>query len=140
MRVTLSKLITCPRFFLLAAWVMTISWLSLTPAPPVPDVPMFGYDKLYHAAAYASLTLLAGWTFSGIISLTGRFWLLIASWAIVIGGLLEIAQAWFTVTREAEAADFIANCVGAGIALLAVRIATIQRKTRRDRVKAQEKR
>ncbi|MRR57414.1 MAG: hypothetical protein EG824_04285 [Deltaproteobacteria bacterium] len=140
MRVTLSKLIASPRFFLLVAWVLTISWLSLTPAPPAPEVPLFGYDKLFHAAAYASLTLLAGWTFSGIISLSGRLWLLIASSAIVIGGLLEIAQAWFTVTRKAEAADFIANCVGAGIALLAARIATIRRRTRQARVKAQEKR
>jgi len=138
--VTLSKLIASPRFFLLAAWVMTIIWLSLDPAPPAPDVPLFGYDKLFHAAAYASLTLLAGWAFSGITSLTGRFWLLIASSAVVIGGLLEIAQALFTVTREAEAADFIANCFGAGIALLAARIANIQRKTRQVRIKAQEKR
>lgn len=136
---TLSKLIASPRFFLLAAWVMTISWLSLDPAPPAPDVPLFGYDKLFHAAAYATLTLLAGWAFSGITSLTGRFWLLIASLAIVIGGLLEIAQALFTVTREAEVADFIANCFGAGIALLAARIANIQRKTRQVRIKAQEK-
>jgi len=139
-RVTLSKLISSPRLFLLAAWVMTISWLSLAPEPPAPDVPLFGYDKLFHAAAYASLTLLAGWTISGITCMTGRLWLLIASLAVVIGGLLEMAQALFTVTRTAELADFIANCFGAGIALLAARIAKTQRKTRQVPVKTQENR
>lgn len=110
------------RFAVLAVWGLTIVWLSLTAAPPAPNVGLLGYDKLLHAAAYFTLTMLAGWAFSGITTLTRRLWLMLAVSAMLVGGVMEGAQALFTSTRSAELFDMAANGVGAAAALLLARI------------------
>lgn len=110
------------RFIVLAVWGLTIGWLSLTAQPPAPNVEMLGYDKLLHASAYFTLTMLAGWAFSGITTLTSRLWLMLAVSAMLIGGVMEGAQALFTSTRTAEMYDMAANGFGAGAALLLARL------------------
>lgn len=122
-----------PRLFLLAFWIVIIVWLSLIPKPPKTDISFFGFDKLLHAAAYCALTLLAGWSISASISLSRRSWLVIALSAALFGGLMEIAQAAFTVTRQAEFGDLLANTFGASVALFVAEGARALIKARKKR-------
>jgi len=107
-----------PRFVLLVAWVLLVLWLALTPSPPrVSGV--FGWDKLQHAAAFAVVTLLAGWSFAplGTRPLPGWFrgWLFAVFW----GALIEVLQGTLTRTRTADWRDFLADLLGAGAVYLA---------------------
>lgn len=112
------KLAAITRFILLAGWILAIVWLSLTPVPPTPNISLFGFDKVLHAAAYCALTLLAGWALSGVTALSRRYWIMIALFALFTGGMLEISQALFTTCRKAEFADMVANGIGTSVALL----------------------
>jgi VanZ like family len=70
-------------------------------------------DKLMHAVAFAVLAWL-GW-YAGFSSRAVLFGLLVA-----FGLAIEVAQS-FTATRQAEVLDLVADAVGAGLALLALR-------------------
>ncbi len=111
---------TFVRRIVLLAWVLTILWLSLDPAPPVPEPKILGWDKLLHAFAYGNLTLFGGWALSGSSPLSKAKWGTVACAAIALGGLVELLQKNFTDTRMAEFSDFLANAFGAGIVLLGV--------------------
>jgi glycopeptide antibiotics resistance protein len=93
--------------------MVTIAWLSLTPAPP--DMGgLLGWDKLQHAVAYALLTFLTGKVFSAICSSPLRAWGGALLFAITVGLGLEIAQELFTVGRSGgDPADLLANSLGA---------------------------
>ncbi len=108
------------RRIVLFAWVLTILWLSLDPAPPVPEPNILGWDKFLHAVAYGNLTLIGGWSLAGSASLTNSKWGAVACAAIFLGGIVELLQKALTDTRMAEFGDFLANAVGAGIVLLGV--------------------
>jgi VanZ family protein len=108
------------RRIVLLAWILTILWLSLDPAPPVPEPKILGWDKLLHAFAYGSLTLFGGWALSGSSPLSKAKWGAVACAAIALGGLVELLQKTFTDTRIAEFGDFLANAFGAAIVLLGV--------------------
>ncbi|MDO3379928.1 VanZ family protein [Geoalkalibacter halelectricus] len=84
-------------------------------APPGGDLywPWPHKDKVGHFLAYALMTLLGAWAWSGRRALTRRglyTGLLIAA---VFGGLMEILQGTLTTHRHAEFADFLANLGGA---------------------------
>lgn len=127
---TITKLTASSRFFLLASWLLAIIWLSLSPSPPTPDMPFLGWDKFLHAAAYGTLTMLAGWALSAVTTLSGRTWMVIAVSSVVISGMMEIAQAAFTATRKAEWGDLAANCIGVAAVLLLACIAGSFEKSR----------
>lgn len=108
-----------PRLLLLAAYTVVILWLSLTPAPP--SAPEFlGWDKLQHAGAFAFFAFLAGWAFTPLVP--GRAWCWGMALAIACGALVEIFQALFTKTRNAEFGDLVADAAGAGVVWLAMAI------------------
>lgn len=108
------------RRIVLISWILTILWLSLDPAPPVPEPKILGWDKLLHAFAYGSLTLFGGWALAGSSSLANSKWGAVACAAIFLGGIVELLQKAFTVTRTAEFGDILADAIGAGIVLLGV--------------------
>jgi VanZ family protein len=105
---------------LVIAWVFIIFWLSLDPAPPVPEPKIPGWDKFLHAIAYGCLTLFGGWALKESSTLRKSTWCGVAGAAILLGGIMELFQKAFTDTRTAEFADFLANAFGAGIVLLGV--------------------
>lgn len=109
----------------LFAWILIISWLSLDPAPPVPESGILGWDKILHAAAYGCLTFLGGWSLSGTIPLNASRWICIGCAAIGIGALMEVLQYTLTTTRTADFLDLAANAFGVGIALFIVFIKRI---------------
>lgn len=108
------------RRLVLLIWVLIIFWLSLDPAPPVPDPKIFGCDKILHAVAYGGLTLFAGWALEGPSPLKISSWCAIAATSTALGGVLEVFQMAFTSSRTAELADFLADAVGAVVVLLVV--------------------
>ena len=108
------------RHILVLVWVLTIVWLSLDPAPPVPEPKVIGWDKFLHAIAYGCLTLFGGWALTESSPLKKSAWCAVAGAAILLGGIVELFQKAFTVTRTAELGDFLANAFGSGIVLLGV--------------------
>lgn len=95
--------------------------LSLLPSDSIPPAGL-GWDKLNHAVAIASVTILAFLSFR-----SGR-WAAFAAflYGISLGGLIEVFQALFTTTRRAEWGDLMADLIGAGLAWCLIFV--IQRK------------
>lgn len=92
----------------LAVLLATVLWLALTPQPPAGA--SLGWDKANHAAAFATLALVATRAF-------GQAWRAIALGLLAYGGLIEVLQS-FTPTRQAEWADLLADAVGIAIGLV----------------------
>ena len=92
-------------------WIALV-WLLgvlIIVASLVPAGEMLGtghFDKLWHFAAYFTLTLLC----SGIVARATVAW--VSVWVILLGLALEAAQALFTETRTADWADALANTIG----------------------------
>jgi VanZ family protein len=83
----------------------------LSLAPPVPGPGLFPHaDKLQHAAAYA---LLAWWAMGCFASSPARRRALLA--LLVLGAAIEWAQGAFTVDRQRDALDMLANAIGVGL-------------------------
>lgn len=106
------------RFIPLTAWVIMTLWLSLMPSPPrLPSV--FGWDKLQHAASFAVVALLAGWSFAPLVQRPLQGWFRGWMFAVFFGGLIEVLQGALTRSRTADWHDFLADLVGAGVVYLA---------------------
>ncbi|WP_169853060.1 VanZ family protein [Anaerohalosphaera lusitana] len=80
------------------------------------DLGTFGFDKLLHAGAYFIITLSVLWSFEG----RHRLFLTtvactVASW----GAFDELTQPMFG--RTTSAGDWLADCVGVGLAVLLYR-------------------
>jgi VanZ family protein len=108
------------RRIVLLIWVLIIFWLSLDPAPPVPDPKIIGWDKFLHAVAYGGLTLFAGWALEGPSPLRKSTWFAIAATATALGGIMEFFQMVFTSSRTAEFADFLFDAFGSVVVLLVI--------------------
>lgn len=92
-----------------AGWAIAVV-LSL--APPLPgSVPLFPHaDKLNHSLAYGAL---AWWAMGCFASSDGRRRALLG--LLVLGAAMEWAQGAFTVDRQRDALDIVANAIGVGI-------------------------
>jgi VanZ family protein len=103
-----------PRLWL-AIWVMgMLIGIYLSLRTSALQVPMVAHlDKLIHASGYGVLALLACGLFP-----PGRARLHALIGLVVLGALIEVAQGLFTVNRQAEVLDFLAN-VG-GIVLVSI--------------------
>lgn len=93
-------------FYLAIAFTLT---MALLPSPP--QMPGNPGDKMQHMAAFATLTLLAIITFPPARYV--RIFLTLAA----LGALIEILQAIPRLHRDAEVADWVADC-GAVLAVL----------------------
>lgn len=90
-------------------WIVCVV-LSLGPAVPG-AVPLFPHaDKLNHAMAYAAL---AWWAMGCFATTAGRRRALLA--LLVLGAAMEWAQGAFTVDRQRDGLDLVANAVGVGL-------------------------
>lgn len=84
----------------------TITALSLTPLPHLPEAP--GSDKLHHVLAYAAAALP-----TALWHPRARAWVIPALAAL--SGAIELIQPW--VNRFGEWHDFWANLAGLGLGL-----------------------
>jgi hypothetical protein len=90
-------------------WIVCVV-LSLGPAVPG-AVPLFPHaDKLNHALAYAAL---AWWAMGCFASTAGRRRALLS--LLMLGAAMEWAQGAFTVDRQRDGLDLVANAVGVGL-------------------------
>ena len=105
-----------------AVWLTV--WLSLLSEPPSPSgIP--GADKVEHALAYLVTTfavlLAAVWRPGrgpGRLP-RARWW--IAGAALAAGALIEVLQSALTTNRQGDVRDWLAEVLGVGLALLALR-------------------
>ena len=101
------------RLGLFLSWLTLILWLSLSSDPPEVKLDFLAWDKARHALAYALLTVLGGWTARGRLVPALIAWGGAALVAVLVGGVIEIAQGMMAVGRLAEWGDLAANALGA---------------------------
>jgi hypothetical protein len=90
-------------------WIVCVV-LSLGPAVPG-AVPLFPHaDKLNHALAYAAL---AWWAMGCFATTAGRRRAMLS--LLMLGAAMEWAQGAFTVDRQRDGLDLVANAVGVGL-------------------------
>lgn len=95
--------------------------LSTIPVPDVPeleDVPFF--DKWVHFVMYGGLSASI-WFDKTVVSkdkMSGRVWTLLFVYPVVLGGLMELVQAYCTTCRSGDWLDFYADAFGAAIGLI----------------------
>jgi VanZ family protein len=108
------------RLALLLGYVGVLLWLSLAPRLPRIPIAVLSWDKLHHAAAYFVLTLLVCWALAPTAAARRRVQLAAFLFAVLFGGLMEVAQGLLSSVRSASLLDMLANTIGALAALPAV--------------------
>jgi len=108
------------RWAVVAGYMAAIFFASSGPGVELP--PGRNWDKVLHAGAYAVLAGLAAWASTGgrLRSATGP--VLVAAW--MISTTYGAADEWhqsFVPGRQADAADFLADALGALAAAGAIR-------------------
>lgn len=110
----LYRLRSYPFTCLLGIAIVLLSLLSVPEVELVEDIPLF--DKWAHMVMYGVLTSVVF-----IESLCGRRPLSVLKVflaPILLGGLLELAQAYLTTSRSGEWLDFVANTIGVCIGVV----------------------
>ncbi|MSQ61575.1 MAG: VanZ family protein [Dehalococcoidia bacterium] len=105
------------------AWMVIIFTLSAQERPPQPDLGFSWQDKLQHAAVYAVLAFLTLRAAAALPRL-GRFPTLLLVLTLVWAALYALSDEWhqsFVPGRDASALDWLADVVGAAMALPALR-------------------
>jgi len=91
---------------------VVIAVLSLIENPQMPLLGQYG-DKFWHTMMYVGLAfVLTG----GMLLDKRRSWgYAVGSWAVSMGygGLMELLQAWCTITRTGDWYDWYADMIGA---------------------------
>lgn len=101
-----------PRLWWCIGWGLVLFILYSTLAPPL-DVPnLHLWDKLEHAGAFFGLTL---W-FGGLIR-RSRYALL-ASWMVLLGACIELAQGYMGWGRDMDIHDVYADAIGVAVAFI----------------------
>lgn len=95
-----------------AAGVLAVIAVSLLPSGDLPPSPFAGSDKVGHFLTYAALSAYACMLFARM-----RPQALCAAGLIVLGVLLEYAQASLTDSRMGDGRDALANALGALLGL-----------------------
>ena len=116
------------------SWLLTtivsvvIVVLSTIPIPeeaPLADVPLI--DKWVHFLMYGGLSMVM-WM-DGVRSLRkllpAWFFLLTFAYPILLGGLLELVQAYWTTCRSGDWWDFVADSIGAVLGTVVAIIAQV---------------
>ena len=105
-----------PAFF----WTMLITVLCLMPGKDLPSVSIVNFDKFVHISFFGMLNALyLRWAiFGNGLKISP---LKITLFCIFYGGMIEVMQGTFYTDRHADLMDFIANSVGALIALYCIR-------------------
>ena len=107
------------RFIPAFIWTVIIIFLSLMSASDLPQSPLFNipcFDKLVHGGLYCMLALLV------VVPLRKtrlKVGLIAFVYTVFLGGLLELIQSYFTVSRSGSWTDLAADAIGAILGILA---------------------
>lgn len=112
------------------ACVVLVWLLSLTPFfPETPFDNVQFIDKWTHLVMYGGTTFVIWWEYSRHHQGQQPCWRLLVVWGflapILMGGLLELLQAYATTTRNGDWLDFVANTVGVVIGAIIGRLAMV---------------
>ena len=115
------------------ACVVLVWLLSLTPFfPETPFDNVQFIDKWTHLVMYGGTTFVIWWEYSRRHQGQQPCWRLLVVWGflapILMGGLLELLQAYATTTRNGDWLDFAANTVGVVIGAIIGRLAMVLKK------------
>ena len=100
------------RLLRLAFWLALAVTLVMALLPNPPALPVQANDKVQHMAAFAALTFLAA---LGFPSLRLR---VIFVWMAALGLAIEVLQMIPILHRDAQAADWLADCAATATTLL----------------------
>ncbi len=102
-------------------WIIVIAVLSLLPADDLPSSKLFfpHFDKLVHAGMYffSCLFFISPFQKTGF----GKGYCAAFISSLFIGGLFEVLQSTLTRNRSGNIEDFVADLVGAALALVCFR-------------------
>jgi VanZ family protein len=108
-------------FYLATLWTLFIAYLCLTDFSKIPKIKIGGLDKSVHFILHFFFTLL--W-YLYVKSATKIKWniafVVIAD--LMYGSLIEVGQAFLTITRKADVLDVLANSVGTAAAVIVIYI------------------
>lgn len=102
--------------------IVVLSTMPIPENPPLGDVPLI--DKWVHMVMYAGLAFLM-WVDHVVRSKRQYTWMvrsIMALYAVLLGGLMELVQAYLTTCRSGDWIDFEADAIGAvlGVAICMV--------------------
>ena len=96
----------------LASFVLLLAVTTLALMPQVPQDFSLGWDKLNHTSAFCALAIAWRFAFPGKL----WRWVQLAAGLLVLGVAIEVAQ-YFVPGRQADAADLLADALGAAIGM-----------------------
>ena len=103
---------------LLTAGIVVLSTMPIPENAPLGDVPLI--DKWVHMVMYAGLAFII-W-FDHVVrnrkAINWRHYLVIFLYATLLGGLMELVQAYLTTCRSGDWIDFEADAIGAIIGIV----------------------
>mgnify|MGYP002623387410 CR=1 FL=1 len=102
--------------------IALVTILSLAPFPEMPNLPDIKLlDKWVHFVMYGGMCLVIWWEYWRQHEKIN--WQHAAVGAIVLpaimGGVLELMQAYLTTCRSGDWLDFVANCIGVALGAVA---------------------
>ncbi len=109
------------RFFPAIFWLIAIVILSGYPGDKVPKVPIWQFDKFIHSIIYLILSvtlIIAFYSKYNNPKNQIHYQLLIVSFGIFYGGIMEILQHYIFINRSGNWYDFIANSIGSLMGIL----------------------
>ena len=118
---TIKRLLEHKKGYLYVAslWTLLIAYLCLTDFNKLPTVRISGLDKSVHFILHFVFTLLwylyvkstmkIKWNIAFVVMLD-----------FVYGSLIEVGQAFFTITRKSDVLDVLANSVGTAAAVIVI--------------------
>ncbi len=119
--------------WLAAGWTVIITILSLTTSAAIPGIKIEGADKLVHVVMYFFFTIFWYLYFRGQLSELeiSRVLLFVFLVSGMYGVIIELSQAFFTQTREADINDVFANLAGsfAAVCLFLIQSKYLQSRT-----------
>ncbi len=104
-------------------WAVFIFVISAIPGQVIPPYKIWNADKIVHSFIYFILTILliAAWNKQKqFILLKAKAKLLSFCFAVTYGGIIEILQENCFTNRSGNIPDFIANSLGAAIAVVSI--------------------
>ena len=94
-------------------YTIALTFVSLMQLKKLPEIGVSNGDKIFHFLSYAVLTFLWAKTFVFRFKLERRNAIILSVVAsIVFGIIIEVMQGTFTVTRQTDAMDVLANTLG----------------------------
>ncbi|OAB80565.1 VanZ family protein [Cochleicola gelatinilyticus] len=118
----LIKNLSAPKFLLFSGIVYTlfITYSFLTSTKGMPVIRFFLADKVVHVLIHLVLVFLWLCVFArykgGI--LRKKNYALVATFCVGYGIIIEILQGIYTVSREADILDVLANCIGTALGII----------------------